>query len=63
VLDEMKLTKVRISDMRRDRDCLDEVLAETVTDRASLEHKVEQLKQRLMKDNATAEADLKSELE
>jgi len=63
VLDEMKLTKDRIAEMRRNKDCLDEILAETIADRQKLELKADLIKQRQTKDSATEEADMKSDLE
>jgi len=39
VLEEMKLTKIRISEMRRTKEELEETLVETAMDRAKLEHK------------------------
>jgi hypothetical protein len=39
VLEEMKLTKIRISEMRRTKEELEETLLETAMDRAKLEHK------------------------
>ena len=59
----MKLAKQRISDMRRTNENLDEQLTETALERQALEHKVQQMKQESIRDNAKVEADLKSELD
>lgn len=63
VLAEMKVTKTRIADLRMNRDNLDEAIAETAKECASLEHKTEMIKQRQAKESAISEADLKSDLE
>jgi len=59
----MKLTKQRISEMRKTNENLDEQLTETALERQALEHKAQQMKQDSIRDNAKVEADLKSELD
>ena len=59
----MKLTKIRISEMRRTKEELEETLLETAMDRAKLEHKSHQIKQDHVKEGAKVEVDLKLEFE
>lgn len=63
VLEEMKLTKLRISEMRRTKEELEETLLETAMDRTKLEHKAYQIKQDHVKDGVKVEVDLKIEFE